>query len=512
MTAETAWLIVWPVAVPLIAAALATIAWRRPNIQAGIAFAAIALQLVAAIMLFLLVWRDGAFAMTMGNWAPPFGISFVADTLSAGLVALTAFVGAAIAVFGLGDSSRLVREAGFYPLLLALLCAVSGAFLTGDIFNLYVWFEIILIASFGLLILGGRREQLDGAVKYAALNLVATTLFLIATGLLYGLTGTLSMADLSVKVAALDPQGPIAIVAMLYLLAFGMKAAAFPLFFWLPASYHTANAAVSAVFGALLTKVGVYALIRVFTLIFPMGAGGAGEMAGDIMLWVAVATMVIGAFGALAQTDMRRIVSFTVVSGIGVMLLGLALGSALALAGALFYMVHSIVVTAAMFMTGGIAGRMAETTRLPQLAGLYRASPLFALLFILAALSLAGVPPFAGFWPKVVLVQASLEADGFIAAGAVLLTGFLTLAVIGRLWVEAFLRNAPEKHEVEITGLSARVSAPVLFYLPLAALAVLAFAIGLWSGPLFEATARVVGELFDTPLYIEAVFGKGGAP
>ncbi|MEK9900157.1 MAG: proton-conducting transporter membrane subunit, partial [Rhodospirillaceae bacterium] len=252
-----AWLVVWPIAIPLIGASLAIALWGRPNAQSAIGLIAITLQLVASLALLGHVWTNGPVAMSMGGWPAPFGIAMAADTLGAGLTAAASAVALAILVYGLGATDIEHRRAGIIPLLLALVMGVAGAFLTADIFNLYVWFEITLISSFGLMVLGGRREQLDGAVKYAFLNLLATTLLLIAIALLYGMTGTLSMADLSGKVAALPADAPIETIALLFLVSLGMKSALFPLHFWLPAAYHTPLPTVSAIFAALLTKVGV---------------------------------------------------------------------------------------------------------------------------------------------------------------------------------------------------------------------------------------------------------------
>ena len=315
MFESVSWLVVWPVLIPLLGAALAAAAWGHERAQSAIGVGSLGAQLIASIALFSHVWSDGVVAMSMGGWQAPFGIALAADTLGAGLTMVGSLVGLIVAVHSIGSTNADQRRAGFFPLLLALMAGVAGAFLTSDIFNLYVWFEVTLISSFGLIVLGGRREQIDGAVKYAFLNLIATTLLLIAIGLLYGLTGTLNMADLSGKVAALPQDSTLETVALLFLVSLGMKSALFPLYFWLPAAYHTPLPTVSAIFAALLTKVGVYSLIRVFTLVFPE----SGDIAREAMLWVAVSTMVLGALGALAESDIRRFVSFTVVSGVGVM-------------------------------------------------------------------------------------------------------------------------------------------------------------------------------------------------
>lgn len=498
MSELAAWLLIWPIVVPLMGAAIAVAMWGRAAIQTVIAFVTIGLQLVAALALFHHVWMNGPLAMSMGGWPAPFGIAFVADALGAGLAVVSSLVAMAVIVFSLADANADHRRAGFVPLFLALMTGVVGAFLTADIFNLYVWFEVTLISSFGLMVLGGRREQLDGAIKYAFLNLLATTFLLISIALLYGLTGTLNMADLSGKVAALPASTSIETIALLLLLSLGMKAALFPLHFWLPAAYHTPLPTVSAIFAALLTKVGVYALLRVFMVVFPDGA----ELAREAMIWTAVATMILGALGALAASDIRRVISFTVVSGVGVMVGGLAIGTEAALLGTIFYVVHSIIVSAALFMAVGMIARAGGSTRIADLAGLYKGSPFLAVAFMVCGFSLAGIPPLAGFWPKVYLVQSGLEAGAYGIVAGVLISGFLTLILVGRTFALVFWRAAPEGASATAPdgGFAMRGA--------LGALAALTFAIGVYSAPVVNVSARAAAELIAPGPYIDAVLGR----
>lgn len=498
MSDPMAWLVVWPVAVPLIGAALAVALWGRTQAQTVIGFLAIGLQLVAGIVLLQHVWANGPLAMAMGGWSAPFGIVLAADVFGAGLTVVASLVTLLILVYGLADTKTDHRRAGFMPLILSLMTGVAGAFLTADIFNLYVWFEVTLISSFGLMVLGGSREQLDGAVKYAFLNLLATTFLLIAIALLYGMTGTLSMADLAGKVAALPDDAPIETIALLFLLSLGMKAAMFPLHFWLPAAYHTPIPAVSAIFAALLTKVGVYSLIRVFMLVLPESV----EIARDVMVWVAVSTMIIGALGALAETDIRRVISFTVVSGVGVMIGGLAIGSEAALLGSTFYIIHSIIVSAALFMAAGMIARAGSGTRIADLAGLYKGSPFLAVTFLLCGFSMAGVPPLAGFWPKVYLVQAGLEVGAFGVVAGILVSGFLTLMLIGRVFALVFWRSAPEGSPAAASDGGAMMKGA------LGALTVLTFVVGAYAAPVSNLSGRAAAELLAPGPYIAVVLGR----
>ena len=297
--------------------------------------------------------------MVMGRWLPPFGIAFTADLLGASMALAGAIAAFAGGLYALSDISPSGRRYGFFPFLLLLMAGVTGAFLTGDVFNLYVWFEVLLISSFGLLILGSEREQIDGALKYAVLNLIATTLFLVAIGYLYAIFGTLNMADIAAKAKAVRGSAPLMTLASLFLIAFAMKAAAFPVNFWLPASYHTPRIVVSALFAGLLTKVGIYALIRVLVMLLPVERGNLSLL----IAIVGAATMISGALGALAESDVRRMFGYVVISGIGNMLAGIALGSVEGVGGSIFYALHSIVLMTALYMAAGQAARLGGSSR-----------------------------------------------------------------------------------------------------------------------------------------------------
>jgi multicomponent Na+:H+ antiporter subunit D len=506
--AEADLLVVLPLALPLLACALGAVLWRFPKAQRGLTLAAAFALLVAAVALLAHVAaRGGPVASQMGGWPAPFGITLVADLLSAALVAAAALVYAAVAVYGCADGPTEREEQLYHPLLSGLMLGVCGAFLAGDVFNLYVWFEVMLIASFGLLAVGGGRAQLDAGVKYLALNMVATTVLLFAVALLYGMTGTLNMADLARRVPEVENRGAVAAVALLFLGAFGMKAAAFPLFYWLPASYHTATPQVGAVFAALLTKVGVYGVFRLFTLVF---AGTA-----DWMPWVlgavAVATMITGTLGAVAHWDVRRILAFNVIGSVGVMLVGAAVATPLAIAGAVFYVLQDVLVKANLFLVAGAIRRAGGSYALARLGGLWRREPLLGLLFLLPALSLAGLPPLAGFWGKVLLVRSGLEAEAYVIAVAVLVAGLVALYSMLRIWTEAFWKEAPEEAPLAPHRMGA--AERWLMLGPAAALALLTLSLGLWAEPLL-AFALAAGEQLTAgrEAYLNAVLGGAAAP
>nr|WP_208103272.1 Na+/H+ antiporter subunit D [Rubellimicrobium sp. CFH 75288] len=493
-------ILVLPVVVPL-ATAILCFALRTSRWGRWVSLGGTLLHAAAAFALVAIVSDGTVIAAQMGNWAAPFGITLVADALGAAMVAVTAVTAIATAVYALGDIDAERERLGYHALFQVLIAGVSGAFLTGDIFNLYVWFEVMLIASFGLMTLGARPEQIDGGIRYVTLNLVSTILFLMGVGLLYGMTGTLNMADLSIAVASLEARGPLSVVAVMFILAFGIKSAVFPLFFWLPASYHTPAFAVSALFAGLLTKVGVYALVRMFTLVFDLDTGFTHE----ILLWVALLTMLTGVLGAAAQSDFRKILSFHIVSQIGYMVLGLALFTPLAIAGAVFYILHHILVKANLFLVAGVAGRLCGSTELARMGGLYRSAPLLAALFLVPAFSLAGFPPLSGFWAKFLIVKASLDIHAWLAATVALVTGILTVFSMTKIWGAAFWTPHPEGLSPEPARLGAGARAALI--LPIAFLASLTLFIGLVPQPLLGFAEMAGAQLLDPADYIRAVLG-----
>lgn len=494
------WLLVYPIIIPLLTAVLSYL-FRNSPAGRWISVAGTVALLMASIMLMAEVLEQGVIAAQMSNWQAPFGITLVADLLGAVMVVITAITGLATVIYTLSEIPERLERLGFHALLQMLMVGVVGAFLTGDLFNLYVWFEVMLISSFGLLVLGGTREQLDGGIKYVMLNLVSTIMFLAGIGLLYGMTGTLNMADLHLAVREVENQGLLTTVAVMFMVAFGVKAAMFPLFFWLPASYHTPPVAVSAIFAGLLTKVGVYALIRMFTLVFDQDVA----FTHTILLWLAVVTMVTGVLGAAAMNDFRRILSFHIISQIGYMVLGLALYTPLGLVGAVFYLVHHIIVKANLFFVAGVAKRIAGSTDLSRIGGLYAHAPLLAFLFLIPAFSLAGFPPLSGFWAKYVVVKAALDLQMWFVAGVALAVGLLTIFSMTKIWGAAFWPAHPDGIKPRLSDLPA--GDRVALMLPIIALAALTCLIGLFPEPFVQFAERSADQLLDPTDYVTTVLG-----
>lgn len=498
--APETWLVILPVVLCLVVGAVLAGMRGRIALHAPIAIASLALLVLVDALLLLEVLRDGPMTMVMGRWLPPFGIAFTVDLLGASLALVAAVVALAGAVYALPDIDTIRRRYGFYPLLMFLMAGTSGAFLTGDIFNLYVWFEVLLVSSFGLIVLGGEREQIDGTLKYGLLNLVGTTLFLIAVGYLYAIFGTLNMADISRKVAAAAGSPPLMTLGTLFFAAFAMKAAAFPVNFWLPASYHTPRITVSGLFAGLLTKVGVYAMLRVLVMLMPATAAALSPLVGV----VAILTMLSGSIGAVAQTDLRRALGYWVISGIGVMLAGLSLGSLGGIAGAIFYAFHSMVVMTALYFAAGLAARRVGSPSIALSGGLWTSAPLLSALALALFFSVAGLPPFSGFWPKAMLVGAALETGRGWLAGAILFSGFLITFGAGRVFLLAFWRPAP----AAVDGQSVTESLPAASVAVVLGLTLLTTLVGLWPEPVAALSRAAALTLTEPAPYIQAVFPK----
>jgi multicomponent Na+:H+ antiporter subunit D len=443
---------------------------------------------------------EGAFAQQMSGWPAPYGITLAVDAFGALMLVTASLAGLAAVAFGFAEVEPEAERLGHHTFVHMLLAGVSGAFVTGDLFNLYVWFEVLLISSFGLLVVQGGRLQLDGAARYVGLNLLATVAFLTGVGLLYGATGALNMADLRRAVAPLSGDPKLTVTAALLLFAFGAKAAMFPVFFWLPASYHTPSFTVSALFAALLTKVGVYAMFRVFTLIYGLDTPWLSEL----LIVGGAATVAVGALGALGQDQLRRVFAYQVIASIGVVTMALGVGTEAAIAGAIFYMLQDMLAKVALFSGGWLGARAAGGEDLPETGGGWAAAPVVSLLFLLPALSMAGVPPFSGFWGKVLIVDAALtDGSGWVAAVA-LGGGLLTLVAMGRVWAEMFWKALPPETPVAAVAREAAPAAALIVSGGLVAAILLA---GLAPAPFVALAEAAAAGLLDPSAYVAAVMG-----
>ncbi len=524
-----------PVLLPLLGAALTLAARRAPRLQRVTSLAALTGLVAAAAVLLVETDQRGPLVLWVGAWPEPLGISLVADRLSALMLLVSGVVMLVVLVFSIAqgqeDDETDTPMSIFHPTYLVLAAGISDAFLAGDLFNLFVGFEILLFASYVLLTLGGTGERIHAGTTYVVVSLLSSALFLVGIAAAYAATGTVNLAQLAIRIGGLDA-GVVLVLQLCLLTAFGIKAAVFPLSAWLPDSYPTAPAPVTAVFAGLLTKVGVYAMIRVQTLMFPQSP------LHGLLMWAALLTMLVGILGAVSSSGLKRILSFTLVSHIGYMVFGIALATTHGMAGAIFYVVHHITIQAALFLIAGLVERLGGTTSLDRLAGLALASPVLAVLFFVAAMNLSGIPPMSGFIAKIGLFQAGIEvgtplAWALVVAGIV--TSLLTLYALAKVWSQAFWRPHVEEPGLPAEAVAAEAVAaepapaparggpaaaatdllvaapstgramPPLMLAATAAMTAVGLVITLVAGPLSAYTQRTANDLAKRDPYITSV-------
>jgi multicomponent Na+:H+ antiporter subunit D len=503
-------LLAFPVAIPLAFAALAVVLqlMRAPyyvQVQKVLAIIAVISNFVVALVIFAYTMTDGPIVFQMGLWPAPFGITVYADALTGIMLASGGLLALLIMLYAIGSLDSRRERLGYYPMALLLLMGANGAFITGDLFNLYVFYEVLLMSSFVLLALGGTPSQINAGIRYVVLNLVASMMLLLGAGVTYGMLGTLNMAQIAERMGG-APSTVQTIIAGLLLIAFAGKAAMFPFFFWLPSSYHTPHPAVTALFSGALTKVGVYSLFRTFPLFFP-----------DLLIaWqpllfaMAGFTMVIGVLGAFAQPTIRRLLSFHIISQIGYMLMGLAValspspfGAGFGLALAILFLVHNQFVKTALLMGGGQIELETGTGKLSELGGLAASKPVLATVFFVAAFALAGFPPTSGFVAKLGLLQATFATNDYLIAGISLAVSVLTAMSMIRLWQYIFWGKP--KREYTARRHFQRWDVKVMLLAPPTILVTLSLAIGIFAQPAVEMAQVAASQAIDRQRYIEAV-------
>ncbi len=493
-------LIIFAILIPLISAVILLSLWYYPRIQRWVGVGSNIVLLIFASLLMFSVRNGEIITMQAGNWEAPYGITFVLDTFSALMILMTSISGLAVGLYSAISMESRRTSFGYFPLLHFLIMGLCGSFLAGDIFNLYVWFEVIIISSFALITLGGEKAQLAGAMKYVTLNLIASVIFLTGIAILYGILGSLNLADLAIKVMESDQRGLINTVAVLFLVAFGIKSALFPLYFWLPDSYHTPPAAISAIFGGLLTKVGVYAFIRVFSLLF-MG----DPFIGNLLIVLAVITMIIGAIGALNVNNIRIIFSYLIISHIGIMISGLGMFTSLALTGAIFYMVHDIIGKTNLFLMTGMIHNIKGSYNISKLGGLFNDYPKLSVIFALAMFSVVGIPPLSGFWPKILLLKSAMgSADYWVIAG-ILIASFFTLWAMVRIWDKAFWTEQKVVNKTINRFRQRSTKKRGAMLISVIGLLGVSLYLGFGWRVVADICSIIAGQLIDTSDYIEAV-------
>lgn len=498
-------LAILPLLIPLFAALLQLFPWGdNPQFYRRI-IGLISCTLLIIVSLLLLIQADNTtLVYAVGNWQAPYGIVLVVDRLAALMVLLTAVLALPVLIFGCYGEDNLGSH--FHALFQFQLLGILGAFLTGDLFNLFVFFEVLLISSYALLMHGGGKQKLRATLHYVLLNLAGSALFLISLGILYGITGTLNMADMALKVSTLT--GDEAAIAraggLLLLIVFGLKAALLPLYFWLPQAYANTTGTVAALF-AIMTKVGIYAIIRVFTLIFGDDAGLATGLGYDWLWWLGLATLAVGGLGVLGSRDLRLAIAYLVVISVGTMLTTFSMGNDRAISGVLFYLLHSTLVTGALFLLvdviaiqrGKTASRIIKGRKLAQHGAL-------GMLFFIAALTVIGMPPLSGFVSKLFILEAARTgAQVALLWPLVLFSTFLGMIALSRAGSRMFWHTLP--------GKAADISHPRGQLATIAALLVGAVMLTIFAQPVSDFTTAIANDLSHPENYIHAVLQLTGA-
>lgn len=490
-------LLTLPIVVPLAAAAVTLLLARSPRAQVVLTIATLSGHVALCATLLTLVLRDGISATQVGGWDAPWGITVVADGFAAIMLTASSVVALIVHLYALGHPSSRDEHRFFNPLYLVLVAGFSASFLAGDLFNLFVSFEIMLIASYVLVVLGSTTRQVRAGAGYAVMNLLASTLFITAVALVYAATGTVNLAQLAQRIEEL-PGGVATMLSLLLLAVFGIKAALFPLFFWLPSTYQSAATPVTAVFAGVLTKVGVYSIVRTQMLLFPTDGPSL------LLMGLGVATMGIGVLGAIAQDDIKQILSFHSISQIGYMIAATGFATVAGLAAAIFYMLHHTAVKTSLFLVSGLVERREGTTALDRLGGMLHSAPLIATLFGLSAVSLAGFPPLSGFVAKLSVITAGLDAEQYAVVAAALLVSVGTLLSMLKVWNGVFWRPAPEDRAQSSQHRREPQGAPVM----LAATCILvAVSVGLAvaAGPIYDACTTAANSLLNRESYLAEV-------
>jgi multicomponent Na+:H+ antiporter subunit D len=506
--------LILPLLVPFFTALLLALLNGHDRLEKGLAvLSSLGLSLWVFWLLFY-VDAHGVQVVVIGGWAAPWGIAFVADRLACIMLCLSMGLGTLVQIYSFWTVTEQQQRYFFYPLMQAMLLGVNWSFITGDVFNLFVAYEVMLMASYGMMMVGASPLQVRQTLKYIAINSIGSTLFVVGCGVVYATVGTLNMADLAVRTAQMTGEraGMVTAASMLLLLVFALKAATFPLIYWLPDSYPVVPAGVNGYFAGILTKVGVYSLLRVFVLCFRQEGH---QFALDVLLFLSGLTMLLGVLGAMCRWDIRRILSWHIISQVGYMVMGIGLAGSpdsrvvqLAVAGTIFYVVHHIVVKSCLFLVGGIAERVSGSQQLKQMGGVLDLAPGVAGLFIVAALSLAGMPPFSGFLSKFVLAQAGLAGGNYVVVSVAVVTSFFTLYSMSKIWSYAFWREKVRESAAQsYRGMMA----------PTAVLAAFTILMGLWAQPFLGLASRAAETLTKPDEYVRVVLDakqlrNAGAP
>ncbi|WP_409288103.1 Na+/H+ antiporter subunit D [Peribacillus sp. SCS-37] len=485
-------LVILPILIPLFISIILIFFPKNIPWQRGVSLAGSIMTMIAAILLTYQVYSNGIQTMDLSGWEAPFGITLVSDMLSAILVLTTSIIGLACLVYSFSTIGEAREKFYYYPIFSFLIVGVNGAFSTGDIFNLFVFFEVMLMSSYVLLVLGGSRIQLRESIKYILVNIISSALFVIAVAYLYSVVGTLNMAHISERISEIGQPGILTVIGVLFLIVFGLKGGIFPLYVWMPGSYSAPPSAVLALFGALLTKVGVYSILRTYSLFFSHDGG----FTSSLLQVLALLTLAGGAIGAFGYSDLKKIIIYNIIAAVGLILFGVSIGTGAGYEGALFYLVHDMIIKAALFLQIGLMIKITGTSDLGKIRGLIHKYPFLGWSFFIAALALAGIPPLSGFPGKAMIVGAGFAEGHYIGSALVLFTSLLVLYSVMKIFIRGFWGE-----EKDYSG----SKPPVWLYTAPALLTALAVLYGVGAEPVYQLISKAAGPLADPSVYINAV-------
>jgi len=487
-------LVILPLIIPLITGIILMFLKDHVRLQRIVSVLSFIINIGLSAMLVQNVYEHGIQTHELGDWPAPFGIVLVADLFASMLVLTANIVSFCCVLFAFRSIGSGREKFSFYAFVQFLITGVIGAFLTGDIFNLFVFFEVMLMSSYVLIVLGGTKIQLRESIKYILVNVISSALFVIAVGYLYSVTGTLNMADLSVKIKEVGQPGILTVIAVLFLVVFGLKGAIFPLYFWLPSSYQAPPSAVTALFGALLTKVGVYSIFRTFTLLFYHDQPFTHTLIG----YMALLTIVIGCIGAIAYSDIKQVLIYNIVIAVGVILYGLTIATPEGLTGSVYYLLHDMVIKGTLFLLAGAVIVITGTSDMKQMGGLIKRHPLLGWMFFVATIALAGIPPLSGFIGKLLLLRSGLETENYTFVAILLISSLAVLYSVMKIFMNCFWREPRLSAEQE------KGSTKGLLY-PSALLLVLSIFMGVGAEWIYPYVADAAKTLADPSIYIHSV-------
>lgn len=473
---------------------------KKAGIKKRLAILMAGLNFFSTLVLVPIVHFKEIIVVNMGSWPAPYGISLVADRFSVFMLVVSAVIFFITIIYSTQAVDKPRRKNGFYFFSFGILMGVNGSFVAGDIFNLYVWFEVMLMSSFILISLGGERAQLEGAIKYLILNLISSFFFVAGIGLLYGKLGTLNLADLSYKMSQINDLSLISPALILIFVGFSIKGALFPFFYWLPASYHTPPPAVSALFAGLLTKVGIYAIIRLYTLLLYHNE----PFWSVLLLWIGGLSMVIGVIAASSQYDFRKILSFHIISQMGYVIISLAFNTVAGLTAAIFFLGHNMLAKTNAFLVAGWVYKSRGTLDLKSLGDVFRQSRIWGFLFFISAFSLAGLPPLSGFAAKYLVLKAGIEAHHLGISLVALFVGLFTLFSMVKIWMEVFWKPTPSDTMMPLPPMKQKDKWMVVSSVMLA---IAIIGMGIWAKPIVDYCQLAAADLLNPSKYIYHVLG-----